>query len=335
MTYPLGRSGPEAGSIISIADGVGWARLPVPGSLNHINVWILDDGDGIAIVDTGLKIAPAKEAWNLLFAGPIEGRKVNRVICTHFHPDHVGLAGWLTHKFGVKLWMSRGEWLTARMLTTDIRDTPPVEAFDYWRLAGWDEDRIAAEAGKGWGRFASVVSPIPVSFVRLCDGDRVVVGEREWKVVMGSGHSPEHACLFDHEGGDAGTTRVLERPAADVARGVHLHHVGREGVDRLTHLRAGGLERTHPHHGAAAIAAQTGPGRDDADVVSGVDQSVRGRLEGGGRAVDGRVEALGGEQDLHGSTVTAACCRTVPFRWRGDERSPTERSSRPVVGARS
>ncbi len=201
LTYPLGRSGPEAGSIIGIADGIGWARLPVPGSLNHINVWILDDGDGVAIVDTGLKIAPAKEAWKLLFAGPIQGRKINRVICTHFHPDHVGLAGWLTHKFGVKLWMSRAEWLTARMLTTDIRDTPPAEAFDYWRLAGWDEDRIAAEAGKGWGRFASVVSPIPVSFVRLCDGDRVVIGEREWQVVMGSGHSPEHACLFDEAAG--------------------------------------------------------------------------------------------------------------------------------------
>ncbi|HET9428808.1 MAG TPA: MBL fold metallo-hydrolase [Allosphingosinicella sp.] len=200
LTYPFGRDGPGPGEIRSIADGLGWARLPVPGSLNHINVWILDDGEGIAIVDTGLKIAPAKEAWKALFAGPLEDRKVSRVLCTHFHPDHIGLAGWLTHKFGVKLWMSRAEWLTARMLTTDVRDAPPTEALAYWRLAGWDETRIAAEAGKGWGRFASVVSPVPVSFVRLSDGDRVRIGEREWRVVMGNGHSPEHACLLDEAG---------------------------------------------------------------------------------------------------------------------------------------
>ena len=200
LTYPFGRNGPETGAVTRIADGIGWARLPVPGSLNHINVWILDDGDGFAIVDTGLKIAPAKEAWKALFAGPLEGRKVTRVICTHFHPDHIGLAGWLTHKFGVRLWMSRGEWLYARMLTTDIRDTPPPEALACWRLAGWDEDRIAAEGEKGWGRFASVVSPVPVSFVRLSDGDMIRIGGREWRVVMGNGHSPEHACLLDEAG---------------------------------------------------------------------------------------------------------------------------------------
>ena len=201
LTYRFGRSGPETGAINRIADGVGWARLPVPGSLNHINVWILDDGDGFAIVDTGLKIAPSKEAWARLFAGPLEGRKVTRVFCTHFHPDHIGLAGWLTHKFGVKLWMSRTEWLFARMLTTDLRDSPPAEALASWRFAGWDEARIEVEAEKGWGRFASVVSPVPVSFVRLSDGDRVRIGDREWRVVMGNGHSPEHACLYDEAGG--------------------------------------------------------------------------------------------------------------------------------------
>src|SRR5688500_12436494 len=88
LTYKFGRSGPETGAITMIADGLGWARLPVPGSLNHINVWILDDGDGVAIVDTGLKIAPSKEAWGRLFAGPLDGRKVTRIFCTHFHPDH-------------------------------------------------------------------------------------------------------------------------------------------------------------------------------------------------------------------------------------------------------
>ena len=201
LTYPLGRRGPETGELIGLADGIGWARLPVPGSLKHINVWVLDDGPGVALVDTGLDIAPAREAWNALFAGPLAGRAVTRVVVTHFHPDHIGLAGWLTERFGVPLWMSRDEWLFARMLTTDIRDAPPREAFSYWRAAGWTEERIGAESAKGWGRFASVVSPVPLSFVRMQEGETIAIGERSWRVVVGTGHCPEHACLVDDAGG--------------------------------------------------------------------------------------------------------------------------------------
>lgn len=229
LTYPLGRTGPGAGEVIAIADGIGWIRSPVPGSLNHINLWLLDDPgsgpgsgeDGIAIVDSGLDIPPAREAWEALFAGPLAGRRVTRVICTHFHPDHIGLAGWLAERFGVRLWMTRGEWLFARMLTTDIRDRPPPEAVVYWRAAGWSEERIAEEAAKGWGRFASVVSPVPVSMVRIQDGDRIAVGGRSWRVVVGSGHSPEHACLVDDEAklmiaGD----QVLPRITSNVSLGL-------------------------------------------------------------------------------------------------------------------
>ena len=201
LTYPLGRRAPETGETIALADGVAWARLPVPGALKHINIWLLEDEGGVAIVDTGLDIAPCREAWEALLAGPLAGRPVTRVIATHFHPDHIGLAGWLCGRFQVPLWMTRDEWLFARMLTADVRDAPPAEALACWRAAGWDEARIADEAAKGWGRFASVVSPVPVSFIRMRDGDTLRVGARDWQVVVGDGHCPEHACLVDLEGG--------------------------------------------------------------------------------------------------------------------------------------
>ena len=221
LTYPLGRRGPATGELIILAEGVGWARLPIPGSLRHINVWILDDGDGIALVDTGLDIAPCREAWEALFEGPLAGRAVTRVICTHFHPDHLGLAGWLTERFAVPLWMTRGEWLYGRMLASDVRDSPPQAALEFWRAAGWEEARIEAESAKGWGRFASIVSPIPISYVRIGDGDRLSVGARRWRVLVGSGHCPEHACLIDEEGGlmIAGD-QVLPRITSNVSLGL-------------------------------------------------------------------------------------------------------------------
>jgi glyoxylase-like metal-dependent hydrolase (beta-lactamase superfamily II) len=227
LTYPFGRSAPEPGAVLPIADGVAWARLLVPGSLKHINIWLLDDEDGVAIVDTGLDIAPSREAWEALIAGPLAGRRVTRVLVTHFHPDHLGLAGWLCERFDAPLWMTRTEWLFARMLTADRRDTPPKEAFSYWRAAGWEEERIEAEAAKGWNRFASVVSPVPLSFIRMSDGDALRIGARSWRIVIGSGHSPEHACLVDEAAGlmiagdqvlpriTSNVSLTLSEPAAD------------------------------------------------------------------------------------------------------------------------
>lgn len=184
-----------------LADGIGWTRSPVPGSLNHINLWLLADEDGVAIVDTGLNMPAAREAWEAVFAGPLARRNVTRVICTHFHPDHLGLAGWLAERFGVRLWMTRGEWLWARMLSTDVRDAPPPEALASMRASGWTAEQIDAVAAKGWGRFFSSVSPVPVSYRRMQDGDGIRIGARTWRVVVGSGHSPEHACLVDEAGG--------------------------------------------------------------------------------------------------------------------------------------
>jgi glyoxylase-like metal-dependent hydrolase (beta-lactamase superfamily II) len=221
LTYPLGRTAPEAGELIEIADGIGWARLPVPGSLKHINVWLLEDEDGVAIVDTGLDIPASRESWEALIGGPLAGRRVSRIIVTHFHPDHIGLAGWLVERFSAPLWMTRGEWLFARMLTSDVRDEPPREAYAYWRAAGWDENRVEAEAQKGWGRFASVVSPVPLSYVRIQDGDVIRIGRRTWQIMVGSGHSPEHACLVDHATGllIAGD-QVLPRITSNVSLGL-------------------------------------------------------------------------------------------------------------------
>ena len=193
IDYPLGERAPEPGELIEVAPGVRWARLPVPGPLKHINVWAVDDGDGVALVDTGLPLDSSKEGWRAVLAGPLAGRTITRVIVTHMHPDHLGLAGWLTYKHGVRLWMTRGEYLTARMLVADARSEPPADVVTMWQGAGWDAEQIAAAKAKGWSLFARAVPHLPDGYVRVRNGDML----GNWRAVVGSGHSPEHLCLVD------------------------------------------------------------------------------------------------------------------------------------------
>jgi glyoxylase-like metal-dependent hydrolase (beta-lactamase superfamily II) len=197
LTYPLGAP-PVPGQAVEAAPGVLWLRLPLPMSLDHINVYALADndadGDGWTLVDTGLYTKASIAGWEAAFAGPLGGKPVKRVICTHMHPDHLGLAGWLCERFGVPLWMSRLEYLTARMLVADTGPAP-IEGEVFFRAAGWDDERI-----DGWrrefGRFGKGVYPMPQSYRRLSEGDDVEIGGEIWSVVVGNGHCPEHVCLW-------------------------------------------------------------------------------------------------------------------------------------------
>ncbi|MEY2925847.1 MAG: hypothetical protein RL367_324 [Pseudomonadota bacterium] len=190
----------------------------MPGSLGHINSWLLDDDDGYAAVDTGLLLEMCSDGWKALFAGDLKDQRLNRVICTHLHPDHTGLAGWLCKKFDVELWMTRGEWLTVRMLTADKSETVPGELIRLQRAAGWDDAVLAEMAADKWGRFGRMVYPIPLGYRRIKDGDILDMGPHRWRVVVGSGHSPEHACLLNEISGVlVSGDQVLPRISSNVS----------------------------------------------------------------------------------------------------------------------
>ncbi|ODP38489.1 MBL fold metallo-hydrolase [Sphingomonas turrisvirgatae] len=222
LVYPFGGQGPATGEAIAIGDAVHWLRLPLPGSLGHINCWLIADGTRTSVVDTGLNTPACADAWRMLFdAAPLADRPIGRVICTHFHPDHVGMAGWLARKFDARLWMTRGEWLTVRLLTSDMRDEVPEEQRAFWRAAGWSEAQIEAAAAGGFARMARAVAPLPMSYRRITDGERIAIGGREWLVVIGSGHCPEHACLLNAADGLLiSGDQVLPRISSNVSLGL-------------------------------------------------------------------------------------------------------------------
>lgn len=193
LSYPF-EAAPARGQAVDVAPGVKWMRMPLDGSLTHINVWAIEDGEGWALVDTGISGPETMEAWRAVFAGPLGGRPVTRVFVTHMHPDHIGMAGWITRKFGVRLWISRLEFLMCRSLAADTGREAPRDALDFYRAAGWSPEALEAYRAR-FGGFGKGLHALPDSFVRLSDGDEVTIGGRLWRVVVGSGHSPEHVCL--------------------------------------------------------------------------------------------------------------------------------------------
>ena len=197
LVYPLGEP-PEAGVAREIAPGVHWVRMPLPFALKWINLWLLEDGDGWTIIDTGIAMEQTREYWRAIFEAKLGGKPVKRVICTHMHPDHMGLAGWICRKFNATLWMSRLEYITGRVLVADTGREAPEEGVQFYRAAGWDEDSLDSYKVR-FGGFGKAVSKVPDAYKRISDGDVIEIGGRPWRVITGNGHCPEHVCLWQED----------------------------------------------------------------------------------------------------------------------------------------
>ncbi|WP_051340465.1 MBL fold metallo-hydrolase [Azospirillum halopraeferens] len=208
---------PPEGGAVAVAPGVHWVRMPLPFALDHINLWLLEDGDGWTIADTGYNSEATRALWLRLFDGVLAGRPVHRVLCTHFHPDHMGLAGWLVGRTGATFATSLTEWLYGRALSLDTSELAVPPTLSFYRRAGAPEavmERLAVWATA----YRASVSPIPAVLHRLRDGDRPMIGGVPWRVVVGRGHAPEQVCLHaaDRRVLIAGD-QVLERISPNVS----------------------------------------------------------------------------------------------------------------------
>ena len=190
---------PAHGEAIEVADGLLWIRLPLPMALDHVNIYALDEGESWSIVDTGIYTKRSVALWEEVLSGPLAGKPVSRVILTHHHPDHVGMAGWLMARFGAELVASRTSWLMARMLILDAEDRPTPEALRLWRAAGMDPAIYEARKNSRPFNFADTCHPLPVGYTRLKEGDVLHAAGRDWDVHTGNGHAPEHLTLWSRD----------------------------------------------------------------------------------------------------------------------------------------
>jgi glyoxylase-like metal-dependent hydrolase (beta-lactamase superfamily II) len=190
---------PPAGGAVEVAEGILWLRLPLPMKLDHVNVYALAEPEGWTIVDTGLAWGRARAAWEKLRDGPLRGRPVVRVVATHHHPDHIGLAASFIAE-GAELWTTRTAWLYARMLTLDHHERPTPQAIRFARRAGYAGARLDAYASTEPFNFSRSVELMPPGFRRIVEGETIAMGGRHWHVRMGHGHAPEQATFWSADG---------------------------------------------------------------------------------------------------------------------------------------
>ena len=186
---------PELGRPVEIAPGILWLRLALPFALNHVNIYLIEDGDGWAILDTGINDARSRAWWEAVLAGPLRERRPTRLISTHFHPDHVGLAGWLVEKCGIELVMSRTEYLGTQF---HRRWAEPAEIDAhraFYLSCGLDEQSIGALLERDIG-YRWLTTDLPPAYRRIAAGDTLSIGGRRFEVLTGGGHSPELVMLL-------------------------------------------------------------------------------------------------------------------------------------------
>jgi len=196
LQYPWPQT-PAPGTTLEVAPGVRWLSMPLPFQLDHINLWLLQDEGGWTLVDCGIGDAPTRALWEKIFS-EVDG--VKRVILTHYHPDHAGNAGWLCQRFGVEMWTTQGEYLTAHAVRSSSAGYTSEAVLSVFKKNGLDAERSAAMAKmRGNNRYAELVPDFPHSYRRIIEGDVVRIGGRDWHAIVGHGHAPEHLSLYCKE----------------------------------------------------------------------------------------------------------------------------------------
>ncbi len=218
LGYPLADALPALGRTLTVAPGVRWLRMDLPFQLNHINLWLLRDvQDGVqgwSIVDCGITNDATRAAWEQIFANELQGLPVLRVIVTHMHPDHMGLAHWLTERWGVRLWISATDFNVARLASSATTSFGGEGTARFMASHGLTDPESQAKIRARTNYYASMVPQVPTSYRRLLGGDTLSIGGKAWHCHAGYGHAPEHMSLHCPE-----LDWAPETPAASPPRG--------------------------------------------------------------------------------------------------------------------
>jgi len=204
LSYAFGETIPVPGEALEIVPGLRWARMPLPFALDHVNLWLLQDNveqdgtlrAGWSLIDTGAGTDATRAAWEQLLAEGLDGQALVRLIATHCHPDHVGLAGWLCERFSAPFWTTTGEFGFMRMMAAALPGVDGPSAIPHFKRHGLRDAAMLDQMGSRRNYYPSLVPTVPLAYTRLQDDQNVTIGGQLWRVITGFGHSPEHASLY-------------------------------------------------------------------------------------------------------------------------------------------
>jgi glyoxylase-like metal-dependent hydrolase (beta-lactamase superfamily II) len=191
---------PRDGEAPEVARGIRWLRMPLPFALDHVNLWLLEDGASWSQIDCGYGDEATRKLWESLCESTLRGKTVHRVIATHCHPDHVGNGAWLARRFGCALTIPQAEYLTAHALLHEHSGYGVAATCALFRAHGLEAEHLAAHAARG-NTYRRGVPELPDAFERLFPNEEVAIGGARWRVIPGYGHSPEHASLYRADSG--------------------------------------------------------------------------------------------------------------------------------------
>jgi glyoxylase-like metal-dependent hydrolase (beta-lactamase superfamily II) len=199
LDYPFGDTLPDGGSTLEVAPGVRWIRMGLPFALNHINLWLLrdriDGREGWTVVDCCITRDEAKAQWEQIFATQLQGLPILRVIVTHMHPDHIGLAHWLCERWQAPLWISATDYNVARLGSQSTTGFGGESAANFFVSHGLSDPDAVAKIRARTNYYPGMVPDVPRRFMRMMDGDRIGIGGQVWHCISGYGHAPEHIAL--------------------------------------------------------------------------------------------------------------------------------------------
>jgi glyoxylase-like metal-dependent hydrolase (beta-lactamase superfamily II) len=201
LSYAFGDTLPAPGSAHEVAPGLFWLRMQLPFALDHINLWLLRDetdqgARGWTVIDCGIANEATRGSWETLFASALDGLPIVRVIATHCHPDHVGLADWLCTRWNAPLWMTAGEYGFARMMSASLPGVDGTAMLPHFQQHGLTDPAVMEQLQGRKSYYPTLVPAVPSMYRRMQDGQRFRIGRHEWRVITGFGHAPEHASLY-------------------------------------------------------------------------------------------------------------------------------------------
>ncbi len=262
LHYPLGDALPAPGTTLDVAPGVRWVRMALPFALDHINLWLLrdtlDGREGWTVVDCCISRDEAKAQWEQIFSHAFEGLPLLRVIVTHMHPDHIGLADWLcarwsTSEFPCRLWMSATDYNLARIGSSGSNGFGGDSSALFFAAHGLRDPASMDKIRERASYYPTLVPAVPRQFRRLLDGDVVAIGGRAWRCISGHGHAPEHIALYCEElklliGGDMMLPRISTNVSVfDMEPEANPLQLFLHSIDKFKRLPADTL--TLPSHG--------------------------------------------------------------------------------------